>query len=99
MPAAPLIRYRCVLLRRSGASEIRIVRAEDAAAACARLAAAGLDPVSVEPIGPSLLDRLGDRIARGGWRLPRWRRRCRPASRFRRGGCARSRCSRSPPFH
>jgi hypothetical protein len=73
MPAAPLTRYRCVLLRRSGASEIRIVRAEDAAAARARLAAAGLDPVSVEPIGPSLLDRLGDRIARGGWRLPRWR--------------------------
>ncbi|WP_347271422.1 hypothetical protein, partial [Rhizorhabdus histidinilytica] len=60
MPAAPLTRYRCVLLRRSGASEIRIVRAEDAAAARARLAAAGLDPVSVEPIGPSLLDRLGD---------------------------------------
>ncbi|KRB88238.1 MULTISPECIES: hypothetical protein [unclassified Sphingomonas] len=73
MSGEQLTRYRCVMLRRSGASEIRIVRAEDAAAARARLAAAGLDPVSIEPIGPSLFDMLGERIARGGWRFPRLR--------------------------
>jgi len=61
------------MLRRSGASEIRVVRAADAADARVRLEAIGLNPVSVEPIGPSLLDALGDRVARGGWRLPRWR--------------------------
>jgi hypothetical protein len=60
------------MLRRSGASEIRVVRAEDEAGARALLAAAGLDPVSVEPIGPSLFDSLGERITQGGWRLPRW---------------------------
>jgi len=59
------------MLRRSGASDIRIVRAEDEAAARAQLAAAGLDPVSVEAIGPSLIDSLGERIRSGGWRLPR----------------------------
>ncbi len=73
MSGGPLTRFRCVMLRRSGASEIRIVRAADAADARAQLAASGLDPVSVEPIGPSLFDLLADRIARGGWRLPRWR--------------------------
>lgn len=73
MSGAHLTRFRCVMLRRSGASEIRIVRAEDVAAARAQLAAVGLDPVSVEPIGPSLFDSLGERMAQGGWRLPRWR--------------------------
>lgn len=68
-----LTRYRCVMLRRSGASEIRIIRAEDEAAARAKLAAAGLEPVSIEPIGPSLLDALADRIATRGLRFPRWR--------------------------
>lgn len=73
MSGGHLTRYRCVMLRRSGASEIRVVRAEDEAGARALLAAAGLYPVSVEPIGPSLFDSLGEHIARGGWRLPRWR--------------------------
>jgi hypothetical protein len=72
MSGGQLTRYRCVMLRRSGASEIRVVRAEDEAGARALLAAAGLDPVSVEPIGPSLFDSLGERITQGGWRLPRW---------------------------
>lgn len=69
-PSLP--RFRCVLLRRSGASEIRVVRAESADAARAGLVAAGHNPVSVEPIGPSLFDSLGERIA-GGWRWPAWR--------------------------
>lgn len=73
MSAAPTNRYRCVMLRRSGASEIRVVRAESEAAARAQLAAMGREPVSIEAIGPSLLDSLGERIAAGGWRLPRWR--------------------------
>lgn len=73
MTAAPLTPYRCVLLRRSGVSEIRIVRAEDAAAARARLEAVGLNPVSIEAVGPSLFDRFGERVANGGWRLPRGR--------------------------
>jgi len=68
MSALP--RFRCVMLRRSGASDIRVIRAESEEAARAQLAAAGLEPVSVEPIGPSLFDRLGERIREGGWRLP-----------------------------
>ncbi|ATE63527.1 hypothetical protein [Rhizorhabdus dicambivorans] len=68
-----MTRYRCVMLRRSGASEIRVVRAEDEAAARAQLAAKGLEPVSVEAIGPSLLDALREKKpALPGWRLPRW---------------------------
>lgn len=60
-------RYRCVMLRRSGATDIRVVRAEDEDAARAMLAAQGLDPVSVEAIGPSLFDALRERE----WTLPK----------------------------
>lgn len=75
MSAAPLNRYRCVMLRRSGASEIRVIRAESEAAARAQLAAMGREPVSVEPIGPSLFDSLYERVTAGGRRVPRlqWR--------------------------
>lgn len=60
-------RFRCRAIRRSGASEVRIVQAESEEAARARLIAAGLEPVSVEPIGPSLFAGIS------GWRLPAWR--------------------------
>lgn len=73
MSGAPLTRYRCVMLRRSGASEIRVIRAENEGSARAQLAAMGREPVSVEAIGPSLFDSLGERLASAGWRLPRWR--------------------------
>jgi hypothetical protein len=79
MSALP--RFRCVMLRRSGASDIRVIRAESEEAARAQLAAAGLDPVSVEPIGPSLFDRLRERIGEGGLRLPAWRPDLPPFSR------------------
>ncbi|WP_374648313.1 hypothetical protein [Rhizorhabdus sp.] len=64
-----MIRFRCVMLRRSGSSDIRVVRAPDAATARAILEARGLEPVSVEAIGPSLLDAVAQKL-RGGWRLP-----------------------------
>lgn len=64
-----MIRFRCVMLRRSGSSDIRVVRAPDAAAARAILEARGLQPVSVEAIGPSLLDAVAQKL-RGGWHLP-----------------------------
>ncbi len=69
----PLPRFRCVMLRRSGATEIRIVRAESIEAARAACEAAGLNPVSIDPIGPSLFDSLGETLALREWRLPRWR--------------------------
>lgn len=72
MTESSLPRFRCVLLRRSGATEIRVVRAADAGAARAMLEAAGLNPVSVEAVGPSLFDNLGERLG-GRWSLPRWR--------------------------
>ena len=65
-------RYRCVMLRRSGATDIRVIRAEDEAAARGMLAAQGLDPISIEAIGPSLFDALRERSRRPIWRLPRW---------------------------
>lgn len=65
-------RYRCVMLRRSGATDIRVVRAEDEAAARAILTAQGLAPVSVEAIGPSLFDALRGRLTTREWTLPRW---------------------------
>lgn len=65
-------RFRCQALRRSGATEVRVIQAASADEARERLLAAGLEPVSIEEIGPSLFDGL-----RGGvdidWRLPRWR--------------------------
>lgn len=70
---APLPRFRCVMLRRSGTTEIRIVRAESVEAARAICEAAGLNPVSIDPIGPSLFDSLGETLKRGERRLPRWR--------------------------
>lgn len=70
---APLPRFRCVMLRRSGTTEIRIVRAESVEAARAICEAAGLNPVSIAPVGPSLFDSLGERLARREWRMPRWR--------------------------
>lgn len=80
MASTPTIRFRCVTLRRSGANDIRIVQAADADAARARLIAAGLEPISIEALGPSLFERLfrhdgvrGTSIkARlSAWRLPR----------------------------
>lgn len=70
---APLPRFRCVMLRRSGTTEIRIVRAESIEGARATCAAAGLNPVSIDPVGPSLFDSLGETLKRGEWRLPGWR--------------------------
>jgi len=64
-----MIRFRCVMLRRSGASEIRVVRAPDAATARAILEARGLQPVSVEAIGPSLADAVAQKL-RGDWHWP-----------------------------
>lgn len=66
-----MTRFRCVMLRRSGTSEIRVVRAPDAAAARAALEARGLQPVSVEAIGPSLFDVLAAKARSGDWRWPR----------------------------
>lgn len=60
-------RFRCRALRRSGATEVRVVLAENEEAARDRLVAAGLEPISIEPIGPSLFSGMG------GWRLPQWR--------------------------
>lgn len=79
MSGGPLPRFRCVTLRRSGASEIRIVRATDEAAARAQLEAAGLVPVQIEAIGPSLVDALREKLPAAGaspaprLALPRWR--------------------------
>jgi hypothetical protein len=74
MSLPPATRFRCVALRRSGATEIRIVHAADEAATRARLIAAGLDPVSVEAIGPSLFDTLAAKLrARGRIAAPAWR--------------------------
>ncbi len=78
MSGGPLPRFRCVMLRRSGASEIRIVRAVDEAAARAQLEAAGLVPVQIEAIGPSLVDALREKLPAAGsptpsLSLPRWR--------------------------
>jgi hypothetical protein len=74
MNSPPTTRFRCVALRRSGVTEIRIVHAADEAAARARLIAAGLDPVSVEAIGPSLFDMIWARLGAGREiALPAWR--------------------------
>jgi hypothetical protein len=49
-------------LRRSGATDIRIVYAANPDAARDRLIAAGLEPVTIEPVGPSLSSRLVARL-------------------------------------
>jgi len=58
-------RFRCTALRRSGATEVRIVQAVSADAARERLIAAGLEPDSIEALGPSLIDGLSGR----DWKL------------------------------
>ncbi len=65
------IRFHCRAIRRSGATEIRIVTAPSAEAARKRLLAAGLEVVSIDPVGPSLLARLPS-LPRPRWRLPGW---------------------------
>jgi len=62
MGSDALIRFRCTALRRSGATDIRIIHAGNADIARDRLIAAGLEPVSIEPVGPSLSDRLSARL-------------------------------------
>ena len=62
-----LVRFRCHALRRSGATEVRVIQAASEVLARERLLAAGLEPVRIEPMGPSLLDGVRD------WRIPRWR--------------------------
>lgn len=62
-----LARYRCRALRRSGVTEVRVIQAASEAAARERLLAAGLEPLSIEAMGPSLFDGIG------GLRLPGWR--------------------------
>lgn len=62
-----LARFRCRALRRSGVTEVRVIQAASEEAARERLLAAGLEPLSIEAMGPSLFDGLG------GLRLPDWR--------------------------
>jgi hypothetical protein len=62
MSSEPLIRFRCAAIRRSGATEIRIIYATSVDAARDRLIAAGLEPATIEPAGPSLSDRLITRL-------------------------------------
>jgi len=61
------MRFRCRALRRSGATDVRVIAAASEGAARERLLAAGLEPLSIEAVGPSLFAGLGD------LRLPRWR--------------------------
>ena len=68
-----MIRFRCVGMRRSGATEIRILQAAHADDARARLIAAGLEPVTIEAAGPSLSNRLLTKFAAfpaAGWHWP-----------------------------
>lgn len=62
MSSETLIRFRCAAIRRSGATEVRIIYATSAEAARDRLIAAGLEPATVEPVGPSLSARLAARL-------------------------------------
>lgn len=68
MTSHPTIRFRCEALRPSGATDIRVVHASSIEAARDRLIATGLEPVTIQPIGPSLLARVsalsGERIRR-----------------------------------
>jgi hypothetical protein len=66
-----MTRFRCVMLRRSGTSDIRVVRAPDAATARTMLEARGLQPISVEAIGPSLLDAVVQKLRRS-WHRRSW---------------------------
>ncbi len=70
MSSDPMTRFRCTALRRSGATDIRIIHAANADAARDRLIAAGLEPVTIEAVGPSLTDGLIARLRDG---LPRLR--------------------------
>ncbi len=64
-------RFRCRTQRRSGATEIRVIAATSEEAARARLIAAGLEPVEIEPMAASLFDGLRARLATGV-SLPDW---------------------------
>jgi len=57
------IRFRCAALRRSGAFDIRVIYADSADVARDRLIAAGLEPVTIEPIGPSLSSRFTEKLS------------------------------------
>lgn len=62
MDSDRLTRFRCAALRRGGATDIRVVYAPNAEAARDRLIAAGLEPMTIEPVGPSLSDRLAAKL-------------------------------------
>ena len=62
MDSDRLTRFRCAALRRGGATDIRVVYAANAEAARDRLIAAGLEPMTIEPVGPSLSDRLAAKL-------------------------------------
>ena len=62
MRSDPVTRFRCAALRSSGATDIRIVHALNADAARERLIAAGLEPLTIEAVGPSLTQRLAGRL-------------------------------------
>jgi len=56
----PTTRFRCEAARPSGATDVRLIDAASAAAARDRLIAAGLEPLTIEAVGPSLLTRLSE---------------------------------------
>jgi len=70
MTPPPTTRFRCEAARPSGATDVRVIHAASPAAARDRLIAAGLEPLAIEAVGPSLLTRLSEALRNRARRQP-----------------------------
>lgn len=64
METCGMRRFRCRSLRPGGAIDIRVITAESEEDVHARLVAMGLEKITIEMVGPSLLQTLASRLAK-----------------------------------